>query len=72
MLYIPIYIYFKAQSDLKYNVYKKQDLPILHKHLDSSPFFCRVKVEHLYSFLCCVFYFVSFRSVSCSQMSLVS
>jgi hypothetical protein len=43
----------------------RQGLLTLHVHLDSTPVFGEVRVAHLLSFLCCVFYFVCLRPVSC-------
>jgi hypothetical protein len=43
--------------------YKRQELLTLREHLSSPPVFSAVRVAHLFSFLCCVFYFVCLRPV---------
>ena len=37
--------------------YKRQELPTLREHLGSLPIFDGVRVAHLFSFLCCGFFF---------------
>jgi hypothetical protein len=45
--------------------YKRQELNTLLEHLGSLKFFGSVRLTHLFSFLCCVFCFVSLLPVSC-------
>ena len=44
---------------------KKQELLTLREHMDSLPVFDGIRVAHLFSFLCCVYFFVCLRPVSC-------
>ena len=45
--------------------YKKQELLTLREHPGLPVVFCRVRVAHLFSFLCCVICFICLPLVSC-------
>ena len=60
---LDIYIYIYKYHD--WSLIRRNELPTLREQLVSSPVFDEVRVVVLLSFLCCVVFFVSLRSVSC-------